>query len=758
MNNPFKHHRLAMLIAGSLTMTACGGGGGGSDPDPIDPIDPPTNAAPTISGAPEVSTINELDSFSFTPSASDSDGDSLSFSINKNIDWATFDSATGTLSGTPTLADAGITADIIISVSDGKVSTDLTAFDLTINNLVQVSGTVLDGPISGALVYFDANANNQHDENELVVTSDAQGQFEFLLTADQAGMYSAANMNAYLGEGADDITRQDDDFASAPITLSTSALNFDASTDAVAPVISPFSTLAAHGEYQYLQQITNYLSVDGAELLSDFVNSETLSSQQKDMISSRAALLVDHFQNKMLANSDNLDTDNDGIINSEDDDSDNDLVLDMNDAFPLDKSASVDADGDGHPDFTVTFLNDLTFANEELENCIIEQHGENATTNNITDISCDGLSNVDSIADLAYFTELESLNISNSYFAGSVDFTEFSHMTNITSLGFAYSDGVDITDLYGLSHLKSLDLSGQNIRTLDNINGLTNLEYLSVAKASFTDLVNELNPVADFTPMFNLPKLGKINLWDADFNYSHYKTLIERNVEIESKPILIEHINTAKKYIEDRGLISVENHFNADNSGNTDNKGSVSNFTWSVDSEGRLLVDYDGAGLPMRYTWIGQQDLSMGAQLMVETGTLTYAVTRLVSLTPWLLEGNCLVGEQDNGAGGCEELPDLGPTVNICEEAGLDTALLVKDPEYVVRNTFMCSNVPANLCVESHRGLTGESNGKCCAFGKFPEVAAGELSNGDAVAGSCCNASGCNYVANGSFLEELSKQ
>ncbi|WP_420553467.1 MBG domain-containing protein [Tenacibaculum aiptasiae] len=45
-----------------------------------------------------------------------------------------------------------------------------------------------------------------------------------------------------------------------------------------------------------------------------------------------------------------VDTDGDGIINSIDTDDDNDGVLDVNDAFPLNASASVDTDADGMPD------------------------------------------------------------------------------------------------------------------------------------------------------------------------------------------------------------------------------------------------------------------------------------------------------------------------------------------------------------------------------------------------------------------------
>lgn len=51
-----------------------------------------------------------------------------------------------------------------------------------------------------------------------------------------------------------------------------------------------------------------------------------------------------------VANTDQTDTDNDGLGNACDDDDDNDNVIDTEDAFPLDKTVSLDSDKDGAAD------------------------------------------------------------------------------------------------------------------------------------------------------------------------------------------------------------------------------------------------------------------------------------------------------------------------------------------------------------------------------------------------------------------------
>ncbi len=79
------------------------------------------NRAPTITGTP-ASSVVAGQPYSFTPSASDADGDALSFSIQNRPAWATFASSTGQLSGTPTRTQVGSYGNILISVSDGKTS------------------------------------------------------------------------------------------------------------------------------------------------------------------------------------------------------------------------------------------------------------------------------------------------------------------------------------------------------------------------------------------------------------------------------------------------------------------------------------------------------------------------------------------------------------------------------------------------------------------------------------------------------------
>jgi hypothetical protein len=56
----------------------------------------------------------------------------LAFSISNKPSWATFSTATGALTGTPTTAQAGTYSNIVISVSDGTATTALTAFTITV--------------------------------------------------------------------------------------------------------------------------------------------------------------------------------------------------------------------------------------------------------------------------------------------------------------------------------------------------------------------------------------------------------------------------------------------------------------------------------------------------------------------------------------------------------------------------------------------------------------------------------------------------
>jgi hypothetical protein len=89
------------------------------------------NRAPVISGTPARS-INVGSSYSFRPTASDADGNTLTYSIANRPSWATFNTSTGLLSGTPSASYVGTYGNIVISVSDGRATASLAAFSISV--------------------------------------------------------------------------------------------------------------------------------------------------------------------------------------------------------------------------------------------------------------------------------------------------------------------------------------------------------------------------------------------------------------------------------------------------------------------------------------------------------------------------------------------------------------------------------------------------------------------------------------------------
>jgi hypothetical protein len=94
-------------------------------------VNAPPNAAPVISGTP-LSSVVAGSAYSFVPVATDADGNTLGFSIAGKPSWATFNTATGALTGTPTAAQIGIYSSIVITASDGTKSAALPAFTITV--------------------------------------------------------------------------------------------------------------------------------------------------------------------------------------------------------------------------------------------------------------------------------------------------------------------------------------------------------------------------------------------------------------------------------------------------------------------------------------------------------------------------------------------------------------------------------------------------------------------------------------------------
>ena len=185
----FGRNNLCVLITASI-LTACGGGGGADDSgDNTNTPPTSTNSAPSISGDPSTAVIIDT-LWSFTPSASDPDDDSLTFAVENLPQWATLDSQTGLIAGTPGLQDVGVHDGIVVSVSDGSLSASLAEFSVEVSQMGMGSATLTWTPptqntdgstltdLSGYRIYYGTNPGNYTN----IVEVDDAGVSSFVVT------------------------------------------------------------------------------------------------------------------------------------------------------------------------------------------------------------------------------------------------------------------------------------------------------------------------------------------------------------------------------------------------------------------------------------------------------------------------------------------------------------------------------------------------------------------------------------------------
>ncbi len=184
------------LLFISIILSGCLSGGESKDSAepavalvPPPPPPPPANSAPQISGtAPASVTVGQ--NYQFTPTSSDADGDTLTFSVTGLPSRAAFDTATGRISGTPVAADVGTHTNIVITASDGQASTSLAPFSITVhaeqvtNSAPQLSGTAPGSVTVGESYQFTPTS------------SDADGD---VLTFSVTGLPSWASFNSTSG-------------------------------------------------------------------------------------------------------------------------------------------------------------------------------------------------------------------------------------------------------------------------------------------------------------------------------------------------------------------------------------------------------------------------------------------------------------------------------------------------------------------------------------------------------------------------------
>lgn len=151
-----------IVLSGCLTE----GGTLAAAADPTQPIQPPSaNNPPIITGTPP-STIKVGVNYSFVPVASDLDRDPISFIIQNMPSWASFDASTGALFGVPPLGSDRLYQGIIISVSDGSLTTSMTPFSILVqpasvgNQPPQISGTPVSSVVVGERYSWTPDASD----------------------------------------------------------------------------------------------------------------------------------------------------------------------------------------------------------------------------------------------------------------------------------------------------------------------------------------------------------------------------------------------------------------------------------------------------------------------------------------------------------------------------------------------------------------------------------------------------------------------
>ena len=171
--------RLLSLAVLPVLISACGGGGGGSSSPSPTPPPGNQNTAPTLSPLSDVAVV-EGEVAVVAVSASDSDGDTLTYALTGS------DAALFTLDASnnvsfaqapdferPSDANADNAYELTVRVNDPSNASDSASFTVSVTDALD--GRVVDGPIRGAQVELSAT----NAQSAQIVTTDADGYFNF---------------------------------------------------------------------------------------------------------------------------------------------------------------------------------------------------------------------------------------------------------------------------------------------------------------------------------------------------------------------------------------------------------------------------------------------------------------------------------------------------------------------------------------------------------------------------------------------------
>lgn len=156
------------------------------------------NRAPSLSGT-GAATVNVGSPYAFTPAASDPDGNRLTFSISGKPSWASFNTSTGALSGTPGSGNVG-TSNVTITVSDGTLSASI-SFAITVvqpNRAPTISGNGTRTVSVGTAYEFTPTASDPDGDKLIYSVTGKPAWLTFSTTTGAlTGTPAAADVGSY---------------------------------------------------------------------------------------------------------------------------------------------------------------------------------------------------------------------------------------------------------------------------------------------------------------------------------------------------------------------------------------------------------------------------------------------------------------------------------------------------------------------------------------------------------------------------------
>jgi hypothetical protein len=181
-----------------------------------------------ISGVPATSDVAGT-AYAFTPTTSAPRDSTLTFSISSKPTWASFNTKTGQLAGTPATTTAGKYSNIVITVSDGSSTASLAPFTISVTSPTPppstpptISGTPPTSINVGSAYTFTPKATDASGKSLTFSIKNAPSWTAFNAAT---GQISGTPGAAYAGTYSNIVISVSDGTASASLTAFSIAVN-----------------------------------------------------------------------------------------------------------------------------------------------------------------------------------------------------------------------------------------------------------------------------------------------------------------------------------------------------------------------------------------------------------------------------------------------------------------------------------------------------------------------------------------------------